>query len=212
MVEYNLHFNKSNVDGFLAEFYTENTDMTYDEAIDSINRSLETERLEILSTTDTNKYGDEFEIFLYYIIPDQAFIYRVRPLNTATTLYKEKVVNLEKSDQSDIKMKEYISNNVTVDRLKEDHGFDLDTFSDHILDDNNKAPFSNWRECLQALRITDDLEAKKAILAYLTYNESDEILEKAVENAQFENRDLLDDSIIQDVEAQSTAYQYDYNH
>lgn len=184
---------------FLAEFYTQHTMMSYDEAIDQINIMFKTERLHILSTTETNDYDEQFNINLYYIMPDHSFIYRVSPMTNPNS-YKEHEIKLNDLSgydlQSDtVAFQDYLKNEVSESKLKEIHGFDLDIFDDYLFEVNNESPFKDWRSCLKTLNTNDPTMVKKAILAYLTYTESEEWLTETLDYATTTNKSLLSNEI-----------------
>lgn len=185
---------------YLTNHYQTFYNLSYDEAADKARDMLKTERIEIATTTDTNDFEEEFNITLYYILPDHLFIYRVEPLSNNTNLYQDHYVKPKTNNfLSDINsFTNYINQNITRnDDLKNQHEFDLDTFGDHMLDNNNKAPFYNWREIVQVLRVSDPDEVEKAIIAYQTYTESEEWLLDTKDYMAMENEPLLNPKIDQ---------------
>ena len=79
----------------LTNFYQIMDNLNYDFAADKAREMLQTERIELLSTTDQNDFDDEYQITLYYIITDHIFIYRVRPTIYNLDLYKDKIVSFD---------------------------------------------------------------------------------------------------------------------
>lgn len=170
----------------LTNFYLIMDNLNYDFAADKAREMLQTERIELLSTTDQNDFDDEYQITLYYIITDHIFIYRVRPTIYNLDLYKDKIVSFDTTYLSEYnQFEQYLNQFMALktndpeaanDKLRNEHGFDLNTFEDNMLEQNNNAPFNTWRECIQTMRSSNEDEMRKAIIAYLTYTESDEWL------------------------------------
>ena len=114
--------------------------------------------------------------------------------------YKEREIKLNDLSgydlQSDtVAFQDYLKNEVSESKLKEIHGFDLDIFDDYLFEVNNESPFKDWRSCLKTLNTNDPTMVKKAILAYLTYTESEKWLIETLDYAMTTNKSLLSNEI-----------------
>lgn len=158
------------------------------DAIEANNRAeseMSSDLITAAKIVETNSFNQEFDVQLLIIPDDDLIFWRVRPMGV--DFYKDEPIELFEQDPFD-----YI--NITFhdeDDLHGQHDIDLDTFSDNVLDANNGAPFKDWRECLQTMRGSQPKEVKRAIVAYLTYVESEDWIDGAIQHNDDLNERLI---------------------